>query len=78
MATDVVRLLAQELKWHRYDTMSQDSGLQCVCGSDSRFTRGIDGDESYDPPWENFDMHVAQVIVGKLRYLTKMALEESA
>ena len=49
--------LVKALRGHRLDTMSQDSGNHCVCGSDSRFEQR-DG----DLPWKNMDEHRAHMI----------------
>lgn len=69
-APDAVELLAVELSMHDTDTMSQDSGKQCICGSDSRFTQQ-DGD---DPQWETIDVHRAQQVVRVLRRATAAVL----
>lgn len=49
-------VLAQALEGHRYDTMSQDSGMQCLCGSDSRFEQ-----RGGDLPWATYTEHLADV-----------------
>lgn len=51
--------LGRELSKHHYDSFSQDSGMQCVCGSDSRYTQKF-GDRT-DSPWEFFGEHLADV-----------------
>jgi len=51
--------LARYLDGHSLDTMSQDSGQRCQCGSDSRFLQW----EGIDPPWTTIDMHRAQLAV---------------
>lgn len=50
--------IAAALKGHRYDSMSQDSGMHCICGSDSRFEQR-DGDH----PWSTFEEHLADVVI---------------
>jgi hypothetical protein len=53
--------IAAALKGHRLDTMSQDSGNHCTCGSDSRFEQR-DGDH----PWTSIDEHRADVVMRAL------------
>lgn len=48
--------LGTELARHTLDTMSQDSGMQCICGSDSRFEQ-----RKGDHPWTTFGQHLADV-----------------
>lgn len=50
--------VAEALRGHRLDSMSQDSGNHCVCGSDSRFEQR-DGDH----PWATIDEHLADVVL---------------
>lgn len=59
-----VAVVTASLQGHRLDTMSQDSGLQCECGSDSRFTQLRGAHE--DPPWRTIEQHRAQVIARAL------------
>ena len=67
------KTLADALKGHRLDTMSQDSGQQCVCGSDSRFTRR-DG----TGPWSSIDEHRAQLVLALLSAEIDAARKEGA
>lgn len=60
--------LATELKRHRYDSMSQDSGLQCICGSDSRFIQF----GGHDMPWTTFEDHLADVAI---RFTSKAVVD---
>ena len=49
------------LKGHRLDSMSQDSGSHCECGSDSRY------DQRYgDFQWKTIDEHRADMIIYEL------------
>lgn len=58
-------VLARNLTGHRYDSMSQDSGQQCTCGSDSRFEqRNRNG--QIDPSWDTMDEHLADVVLATL------------
>jgi hypothetical protein len=57
--------LCRELEAHRYDSVSQDSGSHCICGSDSRFVQQLDG--RLDDPWNNFGEHQADVAMYWLR-----------
>lgn len=51
--------LGEVFQTHRYDTMSQDSGMQCTCGSDSRFVQKFN--DRTDEKWNNFGEHLADV-----------------
>lgn len=55
--------IAAALKGHRYDSMSQDSGMHCVCGSDSRFMQVNQITGRQDPPWSEFSEHLADVVI---------------
>jgi hypothetical protein len=50
--------IAVALKGHRLDTMSQDSGQHCVCGSDSRFEQA-----NGDHPWTSIYEHRADMVM---------------
>lgn len=50
--------LIDAIRGHRLDTLSQDSGKHCVCGSDSRFEQRDD-----DLPWDSVDEHRANLLV---------------
>lgn len=85
--------LAKALEGHKYDTLSQDSGMQCTCGSDSRFEQ-----RGGDMPWSTFTEHLADValraldrpdeasclarlrhrIAARARYLERTAARQSA
>jgi hypothetical protein len=62
--------LTKALTGHSYDTMSQDSGMQCTCGSDSRFTQH----DGSDLPWTTFEEHLANVALAALDALEHPAL----
>jgi hypothetical protein len=53
--------LGQVFETHRYDTVSQDSGMQCICGSDSRFVQRFG--HRVDGTWETFGEHQADVAI---------------
>ena len=60
-----VRAITEELAKHGLDTMSQDSGMHCHCGSDSRYKQlrgALD-----DPPWQTIDEHRAWQVLEALR-----------
>lgn len=63
-------LIAAALSGHRLDTMNQDSGNHCMCGSDSRFDQR-DGDH----PWASIDEHRADLV---LRALAGKQAQETA
>lgn len=50
--------LIKALGGHRLDTISQDSGQHCICGSDSRFEQ-LGG----DLPWKNIDEHRVNILL---------------
>lgn len=60
MPTPDLVALTEDLQKHRINTMSQDSGQHCTCGSDSRFQ------QANDPPWSIFEEHVAAMAVQHL------------
>lgn len=55
--------IAEALKGHRYDSMSQDSGMHCVCGSDSRFLQVRTATGQKDLPWTTFEEHLADMVL---------------
>lgn len=83
MTDPAVEAIAAELERHAPDTFSQDSGMQCRCGSDSRFDQvrlhssgaALEGrGEADDPPWKTIDEHRAQQVVRVLRGLVSEAM----
>lgn len=46
------------LMGHQLNTMSQDSGKHCACGSDSRFEQ-----REGDHPWTSIDEHRADMVM---------------
>jgi hypothetical protein len=65
--------LTKALTGHSYDTMSQDSGMQCTCGSDSRFTQH----DGSDLPWATFEEHLANVALAALDALSAQVLRDT-
>lgn len=61
-AGQVANAVYLELKKHRLDTMSQDSGWHCDCRSDSRYAQHDD-----DGTWTDIDDHRAQMVMKVLR-----------
>ena len=64
MDPEWVRVVAVEVKKHKHDTLSQDTGMSCVCGSTNWLNQSISDDGVIlDPKWSSIDEHVAQQVL---------------